>query len=138
MNMHWIDWSIIAGFAVALVTLALFTQRYMKSVADFLAANRSAGRYLLTTSHGVMMLGAISVIDQFQVNYEAGFTGGWWGQVNTPVMVTGRSMWEMSTKRSYNHDKSPTWRIAVGPTGSLGRTGIHRGYYTGPGHHDWL
>ena len=48
MNLHWIDWTIMIVAVVALRLVSLSTRRYMKGVSDFLAANRLAGRYLLT------------------------------------------------------------------------------------------
>jgi len=37
---------------------AIYTRRYTRSVADFLSANRCAGRYLLTVAGGIASLGA--------------------------------------------------------------------------------
>ena len=52
MKMHWIDWSIIVFLLGSLLIITIYTRKYMKSVADFLAANRLAGRYMLTVSSG--------------------------------------------------------------------------------------
>ena len=60
------------------IGLGLFTRRFMRSVADFLAAGRSAGRYLITISYGVANIGAITVLAFFEQNYEAGATLMWW------------------------------------------------------------
>ena len=46
----------------------------MRSVADFLAAGRSAGRYLLSVSQGVSGLGAITIVGLLEMNYVAGFS----------------------------------------------------------------
>ena len=58
---------------------AIFTLKYTKSVADFLAANRCAGRYMLSVASGIAMLGAIAFVGIWQMYYEAGFTAIWWG-----------------------------------------------------------
>ena len=50
----------------------------MKSVADFLAAGRTAGRYLISIAMGMAMLGAISVVGEFQLFYKSGFCMKWW------------------------------------------------------------
>jgi len=50
----------------------------MKSVADFLVAGRTAGRYIMTVSLGMAMLGAISVIGEFEVYFKSGFCQKWW------------------------------------------------------------
>ena len=52
MNMHWIDWSIIITFAAFIFVMAYSTKKYTRSVTDFLAANRCAGRYLLAVGDG--------------------------------------------------------------------------------------
>ncbi|MEP0762112.1 MAG: sodium:solute symporter, partial [Chloroflexota bacterium] len=87
MNAHAIDWLIMAGFAAALIGLAAYTRRYARSVADFLAANRCAGRYLLTISQGMTGLGAISVVACFEMYYRAGFTAAWWQMCILPFML---------------------------------------------------
>jgi hypothetical protein len=48
MNLHWIDWTIIVLLLGSLIGITTYAKRYMRSVADFLAANRLAGRYMLT------------------------------------------------------------------------------------------
>ena len=85
--MHWIDWSILALFVIILVAIAIYTRQYTKSVADFLVANRCAGRYLLSMSQGISALGAISVIALFQMYYNAGFTATWWVFLREPTML---------------------------------------------------
>ncbi len=78
MNLHWIDWSIMAVFAVALIALAIYVKRFNKSVADFLVAGRSAGRYLLTISGAATILGGVGVVAMMEMYYRAGFCGIWW------------------------------------------------------------
>jgi len=69
------------------------TRRYMRGVADYLAAGRSAGRYLLTVSAGIAAIGAITIVANLEMGYEAGFAMGWWGLsmslFMTIVTVTG-------------------------------------------------
>ena len=73
-----IDWAIVAGFMVFITLVAVTAKKYTRSVADFLAANRCAGKYLLAVGDGISGLGAISVLAQFQMFYESGFTKIWW------------------------------------------------------------
>ena len=35
MNLHWVDWAIIAVFFVFMTAVATYTRRYVRSVADF-------------------------------------------------------------------------------------------------------
>ena len=39
-----LDWAIILVVLGGVISIGLFTRRFMQSVADFLAAGRSAGR----------------------------------------------------------------------------------------------
>lgn len=87
MNMSWIDWCIVSGSLFFFIYITYRVRKYTRSVADFLAANRSAGRYLLTLSEGIAGLGAISIIAAFQVSYKVGFAAGWWSALGTPIML---------------------------------------------------
>lgn len=85
MNLHFIDWIIIGSLLAFLIGIAIRTRLLTKSVADFLAGNRCAGRYLLTMADGIAGLGAISIAANFEQFYESGFGGGWWGQILAPL-----------------------------------------------------
>ena len=87
MNMHLIDWLIVAGVFSIVTWVAILTKKYTKSVADFLAANRCAGRYLISVSQGMAGLGAISVVASFEMYYNAGFTALWWSLLMTPLVL---------------------------------------------------
>ncbi len=90
--MHFVDWAIVAGVVSFFIGMAWFTNRFAKSVADFMAANRCAGRYVLAVGYGISSLGAITVIAEFQKYYKAGFTAVWWSfmlAVGVLVAVTG-------------------------------------------------
>jgi len=71
--MHWIDWIIVVIILVSITYVAVATKQYSKSVADFLVANRCAGRYLLCVAGGISGLGAISIIALFEMYYSAGY-----------------------------------------------------------------
>ena len=66
MNFTLLDWGIVVVFITSLGIFAWYTNRYTKSVADFLAANRCAGRYLLTIAQGTAGLAVINVIANFE------------------------------------------------------------------------
>ena len=73
-----LDWTLLGVVWATLLAGVIFTRRYMRSVADFLAAGRTAGRYVVSLSQGMAMVGAISVIGFFEQNYVAGFNAPWW------------------------------------------------------------
>jgi solute:Na+ symporter, SSS family len=78
-NFKLLDWLIVGFVYISILAGVLLTKRYMKSVADFLAAGRTAGRYMLSISQGMAALGAITVVANFEGNFEAGFNLSWWG-----------------------------------------------------------
>ncbi|HBG25892.1 MAG: hypothetical protein A2Y10_17800 [Planctomycetes bacterium GWF2_41_51] len=85
--MHIIDWSIVVVSICFILGIAWTTKRYMRGVADFLAAGRVGGRYMICVAEGAAWLGAISIIASFETGYKAGFTSLWWQQLHAPVFL---------------------------------------------------
>ncbi len=92
--MHSVDWAIVCVLFLILVGIAIYTKRYTLSVADFLAANRCAGRYLLAVTAGVVGFSAVTMLAIFEQNYEAGFCGLWWSNIwVTFSLIIAMSCW---------------------------------------------
>ena len=56
-----IDWFL---FSIPIAVIAVFcfhSQKYIRSVADFLAAGRTGGRYLLSSANGMAGMGLITL-----------------------------------------------------------------------------
>ena len=85
MNLHGIDWVIVGVVMSALVALAIFVKRYMRSVSDFLAANRMAGRYIVSVSNGFG--GAISMVALWEMTYANGLPAQWGMLLMTMVIL---------------------------------------------------
>lgn len=85
--MHAIDWLVFLLPAAVVVGAALYTRRFIKGVADFLAAGRAAGRYLVANAEGQASMGAITIIAIFEMIYQGGFSVTWWGAIQTPINV---------------------------------------------------
>lgn len=83
--MNIFDWLLIVSLIGLLLVAVASTRKYNKSVADFLTANRCAGRYLLGVADGMSGLGAISVIGTFEKTYAAGFAPLFWHSVILPI-----------------------------------------------------
>ncbi len=79
MNLSALDWLIVLAVLAVMFAGLAASRRRMKSVADFLAAGRSAGRYLISVSGGIAGLGAITIVGLLEMNYVAGFSMSWWG-----------------------------------------------------------
>ncbi len=85
--MSFLDWSILLAMYGVIVATVVITRRHMRGVADYLAARRSAGRYLLTISAGIAGVGAITVVANLEMGYEAGFAQWWWGLTTSLILV---------------------------------------------------
>lgn len=87
MTFSWIDWTIVAGFLLTLCLVALYANRYAVSVADFLSANRCAGRYLISVAGGLAATAAITIIADWQKFFKSGFGGAYWVAVVQIVLI---------------------------------------------------
>src|ERR1700744_6467362 len=82
-----IDWILIAGSILIVLVIGLYTQRYVRGVADFLSAGRVAKRYLLAVATGEMGHGAVLVVAFFEQLRAAGFSTWWWGYIGPVVGI---------------------------------------------------
>ncbi|MFA7344589.1 MAG: hypothetical protein WC003_09815 [Terrimicrobiaceae bacterium] len=85
--MQAIDWILLIVPLLVVLAVGIYTQRYMKSVADFLSGGRVAGRYLLAVSRGEMQAGAVVFVAMFEVILKSGFVLRWWEWINGPVLL---------------------------------------------------
>ena len=86
MALSTLDWSIVFAVLGLLILFMLGSKIHMKSVADFLAAGRTGGRYMIAVSTGIAGLGAITVVGNFEMNLLAGFSMSWW-QMTMGVVI---------------------------------------------------
>ncbi|MFA7344770.1 MAG: hypothetical protein WC003_10730 [Terrimicrobiaceae bacterium] len=85
--MSLLDWIITAVPLLIVFAAAIYSKRYVRSVADFMSANRSAGRYLLCIAGGEMQAGAVVFVASFENFSRAGFSVSWWWRIATPVTL---------------------------------------------------
>lgn len=83
--MGWIDWTIVLVMVAGIIAVTCYGKRYMRSVSDFLAADRMAGRYLLTVSSG--FYGAISLVAMWEMTYSTGLPPNWWANLYLPLSL---------------------------------------------------
>lgn len=83
--MTWIDWLIVVVPTLLIGGLAFVLQRHVHSVADFMAASRVAGRYLITNAGAEMGLTVVGAVAVFEMVQQAGFTLSWWSKLSIPV-----------------------------------------------------
>jgi SSS family solute:Na+ symporter len=82
-----LDWGILVAVFLVMLVGVLLSRGQMKSVADFLAANRTAGRYLISVAGGIAAFGAISIVRDMEMNYIAGFSMSWWGLTMSVIVL---------------------------------------------------
>ncbi len=88
--MSWIDWALVALPLIIVVIAGMAARRHVRSVADFLSANRSAGRYLLCIAGGELQAGAVVFVALFEVFTHGGFAYTWWNALGAPVWILVR------------------------------------------------
>ena len=87
MNLGLPDLCIILIPLAALVWISFATRGQSTSVADFMAASRVAGRYLVCNARGEASFGAISAVGLFEAFYNSGFSYAWWGSIGAPISL---------------------------------------------------
>lgn len=81
------DWVALCVPLVLVLVIAKVTGRYLKSVADYMAGGRCAGRYMLCVARGEMATGAVMFVMFFEIFSQAGFTYLWWSWLQMPAFL---------------------------------------------------
>jgi len=125
--MHWIDWAIMVLPIAVCGCIAVYTHRYVRSVSDFMAGGRAAGRFLICTARSEQGAGAVNYVATFQTFLVAGFTVGWWGHLTVPISlvlsITGyviyryRQTRAMTLGQFFEMRYSRRYRLAMGMLG---------------------
>jgi Na+/proline symporter len=86
--MHWIDWLIVAVPVIFVLGMAIYAKKYVRGVADFLAAGRVAGRYVISVGDMQAALAVVSLIAMCEVKYQCGMAmGEFWYILTVPVSI---------------------------------------------------
>src|SRR5438270_10682565 len=85
--MHSIDWIFVIVPIAVVLAFAVYTKRFVKSVADFLAGGRCAGRYLLANARGESDAGLANTMSKFEIIMVSGFVVNFWERVQIPVAL---------------------------------------------------
>ena len=85
--MSWIDWIIVIIPLCFVIGMAVYSRKYARSVADFLAAGRVAGRYVLSVGDLAAALSVITLVAGAEQNYQTGFAVGFWAAMTAPVGI---------------------------------------------------
>src|SRR3954454_20979835 len=85
--MSQLDWILTALPLALILAIALYTRRFLKSVADFLAGGRCAGRYLIANAFGESASGVANTLSKFEMFMVPGFTLAFWSALSLPVQL---------------------------------------------------
>jgi SSS family solute:Na+ symporter len=85
--MSTLDWILTIAPMFAVFGIALYTRRFVKSVADFLAGGRCAGRYLIANAYGESASGVANTMSKFEMILVAGFIVGFWETLSIPIKL---------------------------------------------------
>ena len=83
--MHWIDWCITLVPVVIILSIALYSRRYVRGVVDYVAAGRVAGRYVMCVGQLESGLGVIALVALVEASYQTGYAISFWGMMVVPV-----------------------------------------------------
>jgi solute:Na+ symporter, SSS family len=82
-----LDWILVVASLLLVLGIGVYTRRYMRSVADFMAAGRCARRYLLAVGRGEMGAGAVVFVGAFESFYHSGLAYYWWTWLPAPIFA---------------------------------------------------
>src|ERR1700712_2659651 len=85
--MQTLDWTIVATALLIVLGFAVYTRRYVHSVADFLSGGRCAGRYLLANARGESDAGLSNTLSKFEIVMVSGFVLNFWDKISVPVLL---------------------------------------------------
>jgi SSS family solute:Na+ symporter len=76
--MHWIDWCITLLPLTFVLGMAVYSRRYVRGVADYLAAGRVARRYVISVSNMEIAIGLLVLVATVEAKYQTGYAIGFW------------------------------------------------------------
>lgn len=80
-----LDWIILIVPFLAIVSLAIYSRKYVRSVVDYLAAGRVAGRYVMSVGDMASALSVITLVASVEANYRTGSAMGFWNIITIPL-----------------------------------------------------
>ena len=85
--MHWLDWVILVVPVLFVLGMAAYSRKYVRGVADFLAAGRVAGRYVISVGDMQAGLSVITLIAMCECQFQTGIAVGFWGNLVVPISI---------------------------------------------------
>ena len=85
LTLTFFDFAVMGIPLILILAVTILTQQYLRSVADFLAAGRCAGRYLICTASAETGAGVALVIGALEVFSKAGFSLRLWDSLSSSI-----------------------------------------------------
>jgi solute:Na+ symporter, SSS family len=85
--MSWIDWLIVLVPVGFVLWVAVWCRKYVRGVADYLAAGRVCGRYVMSVGDVSASLGVVTLVALVEAKYHTGFALVFWEIFLTPVAL---------------------------------------------------
>ena len=82
-----VDWLILIIPVTVIMGLAWYARRYARGVADFLAAGRVAGRYVISVGDLSAGLSVITLVAGCEQNYQTGYGIAFWNNIMIPTSL---------------------------------------------------
>ena len=82
-----IDWLIVIIPVTFVIGMGLYSRKYVRGVADFLAAGRVCGRYVISVGDIAGALSIIGLVAYVEVHYKTGFALSFWGLLLGPLGI---------------------------------------------------
>jgi len=102
--MSYIDWSIVILPLAFIIWMGYHSRLYIHGVADFLAAGRVCGRYVISVADVANGLAVVTLVAQVEANYKTGMAIGFWSKLTIPVgmllALTGYCIYRYRETRS--------------------------------------
>ena len=82
-----IDWLIVLLPVIFIIGMGLYSRKYIRGVADFLAAGRVCGRYVICVGDIANALSIIGLVAYVEVHYKTGFALSFWQMIIGPLGI---------------------------------------------------
>ncbi len=79
------DWLIVLVPLAFVMGMAWYSKRFIRGVADFLAAGRVCGRYVIAVAGVSVSLSVMNLVANAEVYYKTGFAISFWNNILLPV-----------------------------------------------------
>ena len=85
--MYLIDWLIAVVPVIFVVSIAVYSKKYVRGVVDYVAAGRVAGRYVLCAGDLTSALSVITLVALVEAKYQVGYALLFWEYLTIPIYL---------------------------------------------------